>query len=260
MRRAILGAALAIVALGCGDDDGDGPRPTITPTVTATTTATLTATPTPISTATATAKVTPIPGPQITFLGLTRADDTLLMPSGTADEGTPIYIRAPGASGLASGFVLIIEGKPGASGAGVGTSSYDPSGSSFPDLALQVSRPLGNGSTTICDDPQVAPGGVPATLPVSFEETPENIAAVNDLGCRFSNGAGEYRSRTRGDDSCVNFNGAFDFVADATRAQFCGFISVPLGFHAGDTTITARLRDLQGNWGAPAQIIIRVGP
>lgn len=263
MKRAILGAILAVVLLGCDDDDGHS-KPTVTPTATATPTATLTATatltptPTPISTATATASSTPIRGPEITFFGLTRADDSLLPPHGAADDGTPIYIRVPGATGLASGFVLVVEGKPGASGAEVGSSSYDPTGASFPDLVIQVTHPLGDGSSTICDDPQVAPGGVPATFPVSFDATAENIAAANDFGCRFSNGGGQHRARTNSGDSCVNFNGTFNFVAPTTRAQFCGFVNVPLGFPPGDTTVTTRLRDSEGNWGAPAQIIIRV--
>jgi hypothetical protein len=160
----------------------------------------------------------------------------------------------------ASGFVLVIEGKPGAGGEPVGASTYDPTGSSFPDLALQVTRPLGNGSTTVCDNPQDNPGGVPATSPVSFEATPENIAAANDFGCRFLDGAGGHKARTNRSDSCVNFNGEFDFVDPSTRLQFCGFINVPLGFQSGDTTVTARLRDVRGNWGEVAQIVIRVSP
>lgn len=259
MRHATAAAALAFLILGCGDDDGGGgPADTATPTASETATPTPTRTSTPTPTRTATATATLAPGPAITFFGLTRADDQLLEPDDVADDGTPIYMRLPGVGGRASGFVLVVEGKPGGSRSRVGGSSYDPSGASFPDLSVQVSQPLGNGSTAVCDDPQVSPGGVPAISPVSFEATPENIAAVNDLACRFLDGTGENRARTNVSDSCVNFNGRFEFVAPDTTTQFCGFVNVPLGFPPGDTRVTARLRDAAGNWGGIAQIIIRV--
>jgi hypothetical protein len=252
--------AIALLAVGCDDDDGNRHKPTATPTTTATITTTATATPTSSRTVTPTRTATPRPEPQITFFGLTRADDTLLTPNGTTDDGTPIYVRLPGVSGRASGFNLVIEGKPGRDDNPIGTSAYDITGVGFPDLAIQVSRPLGDGSATVCDDPQSAPGGVPATSPVSFDPLPQNIAAANDFGCRFDNGAGEARARTNESDSCVNFNGRFDFVDTDTRAQFCGAINVPLGFPPGDTTVTARLRCSRGNWSEIAQIVIRVMP
>lgn len=254
MKKTCVAVILAVVFLGCAEDDDGRRSNTATPTVTSTVTRTSTATPTP------TVAGTILPGPQITFFGLTRADDTLLMAHDVADDGTPIYDRLRGAGGRASGFVLVIEGKPGSSGAGVGESSYDMTGAGFPDLSVQVTQALGNGSTAVCDDPQVAPGGVPATFPVSFEATPENVAAVNDFGCRFQNGRGEYLARTAASDSCVNFEGTFHFVSTDARTQFCGFINVPLGFPPGETTVTARLRDEDGNWGDPAQLIIRVAP
>lgn len=270
MKLAWLAAALAVFALGCGDDDSfffppNTTTPTVTPTATPTSPPTATAPPTTTATPTRTSPATPTattalgPGPAITFFGMTRADDTLLTPNGMSGDGTPVYQRLPGASGLASGFVLIIEGKPGSSGAPLGRSSYDVTGMSFPDLFIQVNQPLGNGSTEVCDDPQERPGGVPATVPVSFEDTPENIAAVNDLACRFLDGRGGSEARTNRADSCVNFNGTFDFVGPGTTTQFCGFMNVPLGFPPGDTTITARLRDIRGNWSELAQIIVRVG-
>lgn len=269
MKRFCVTLALAVAALGCGDDDSFLTPPVNTATVTATSTSTGTATPTPTTTPTATRTATAVPtatataavvmtGPQITFFGITRADEVLIEPSATADDGTHIYTRTAGVSGNASGFVLVIEGKPGPSGDPVGISTYDPTGLSFPDLAIQVTQALGNGSTAVCDDPRVNPGGVPATSPVSFDATPENIAAANDFGCRFLDGAGGHKARASRSDSCVSFNGEFDFVEPQTQRQFCGFVNVPMGFPPGDTTVTARLRDVRGNWGELAQIIIRV--
>lgn len=222
--------AFACVSVsGCGDDDGGGNK-------------------------------APEIGPVINFFGVTRADDTLLDQSGMTGDGTPIFTRIAGVTGVASGFALVVEGRPGSSGATVGASSYQPDLSSFPDLVVQASRDLGNGSLAVCDDPMITPGGVPGQANVSYEETPENIARINDFACRFVDGAGEPMARQVSTDSCVNFNGDFRFVDSQTTAQYCGFINVPLGFPMGDTMITANLRDVDGHLGPAAKIIIRVVP
>ena len=54
----------------------------------------------------------------------------------------PIYSRAGG-----SGFSIVVEGRPGASGAPVGDSTYREDLSALPDLQIIASRDLGNGST-----------------------------------------------------------------------------------------------------------------
>jgi hypothetical protein len=221
--------AFACMVAGCGDDDGGGGGMAAM-------------------------------GPEITFFGVARADDTLLDPSGMTGDGTPIYTRVAGVTGVASAFTLVIEGKPGTSNAAVGASSYQQDLTSFPDLVVQASRDLGNGSAEVCDDPVLMPGGVPRISPPSYEETAENIAVVNDFACRFVDGAGETVARQNSGDSCVNFNGDFRFVDPQTTTQFCGFINVPLGFPMGDTTVTARLRDVEGHLGPARTVIIRVVP
>ena len=61
-------------------------------------------------------------------------------------------------------------------------------------------------------------------------------------------------------DACVLFStGEFDFVSPQSTAQFCGFIPQILTFPPGDTVVTVRLRDVAGNVGAPAQLVIRIG-
>lgn len=199
-------------------------------------------------------------GPEIGFFGLARADDTLLDPSGMTGNGVPIYTRVAGVTGVASGFALVVEGRPGRSGAAVGVSSYESSLTSFPDLVIQASRDLGNGSALVCDDPITMPGGVPAISPSSYDESTENIAKVNDFACRFVDGAGQPAARQVTSDSCVNFNGDFRYVDSQTTAQYCGFINVPLGFPMGDTTVMVRLRDVLGNLGPAESVIIRVVP
>jgi hypothetical protein len=222
-------ALLCVSLSGCGDDDGGGSNAVSN-------------------------------GPQITFFGVTRADDTLLDPSGQTGDGIPIYTRVAGTTGVASAFTLVVEGMPGLSGADVGISSYESSLTTFPDLVVETSRDLGNGSATVCDDPINMPGGVPATSPPDYEETADNIAKVNDFACRFVDGAGNPIGRQASIESCVNFQGDFHFVDPQTTVQYCGVINVPLGFPLGDTIVTARLRDVLGNLGPQAMIIIRVVP
>jgi hypothetical protein len=203
----------------------------------------------------------PANGPAITFVGLLRADDTLVQPTSTTN-GVPVFARTTG-----SGFRLVVEGKPGPNGKAVGVSTYESDLMSLPDLEIEVSRPLGNGSTTVCDvsrtpGPGVPPeGGVPAINPPDFSPNQTNINAVNDLACRFRDGAGNTAAITSRNDGCVKFLPTEDygFVDSATTTQFCGFITGVLVFPAGDTTVSVRLRDVDGNPGAMAQLVIHVG-
>ncbi len=203
----------------------------------------------------------PANGPAITFFGLLRADDTLVPPTSTTN-GVPLFSRTTG-----SGFRLVVEGKPGLNGKAVGVSTYASDLTSFPDLEIEVSRPLGNGSTTVCDvsrtpGPGVPPeGGVPAINPPDFSLTQTNINAVNDLACRFRDGAGNTTAITSRNDGCVKFLPTEDygFVDSATTAQVCGFVTGVLIFPAGETTVTARLRDVDGIPGATTQLVIHVG-
>jgi hypothetical protein len=191
----------------------------------------------------------------VTFFGMLRSDDTLVPPSGTTETGVPIFERRFGL-----GFQLVIEGKPGPSGAAVGRFA-GVSLPSFADLQVQVDRALGNGSVAVCDlagGPN--PGGVPAVDPPSFASTPSTVAAVNDLSCRFLDGGGAPFGRDA-PEACVEFeSGLFGFVDPETTLQFCGFVNGAFDFPAGDTLVTTRLRDETGNVGEPAQIVVRVQP
>jgi hypothetical protein len=201
-------------------------------------------------------------GPVITFLGLTRADDTLIPQSGTTATGVPVFDRQFGSS-----FSLVVEGKPGPSGLALGRSAYQSDLTSFPDLMVEVSRPLGNGSLAVCDVPGTPgpgtqpAGGVPAVDPPSFAPTQANIDAVNDLACRFINGGGAPIGRGP-NESCVKVGQTADYVfVDSTSTiQFCGFITGVTPFPTGDTTVTVRLRDIAGNSGPAAQLVVHVGP
>jgi hypothetical protein len=211
-------------------------------------------------------------GPVVTFFGLTNQDDTLLSASGT---DPPVFSLPNG-----FGFSIVAEGSPGPSGAPVGlctfgvldaignfcTPSCTPDCSTFPDLQIQASNPLGNGSPTVCDRAGLVakPGGVPGVDPITFDPTtnPNIISIVNDLACRFVDGTGSPRGRTT--YPCVKHlpSEEYGFADSRSTVEFCSSpISSAEQFPpSADTTLTVRLRDVDGNVGAPAQIIVHVGP
>lgn len=224
--------------------DGCGPPTSVTPGGSGT----------PTPTATPAATSTPAPGPQILFFGVTTADDRIQQPSGTTtgNPPVPIYERQFG-----FGFRLVIE-------AARGTSNSPPGDSTFaegelPDLQVQVTRPLGNGSPVVCDVNAPNFGGVPGIDPPRFDDSPMVVDALNDLGCRFVDGAGVPVARGC-NTSCIRFEDgeyACRFPQD-TEAQYCAPIDAPLEFPVGDTLVTARIRDRSGILGPPAQILMRV--
>src|SRR6266404_4813840 len=122
-------------------------------------------------------------GPVITFLGITRADGRGVEPESVDAQGVATYRNFVG-----SGFQLVVEAKP-------GLSSYDVARRLFahapndpklrPDLEIEVSHPLGDGSTAVCDRSRPKIGGIPAVNPPSFKESQEVADAMNDLACRF---------------------------------------------------------------------------
>ncbi len=244
------------------------PTPTFSPTVrtSATPTRTRTSTPPP-ATPTRTAPFTPSrtstrtytptagtgSGPVVTFVGITRADDTPVEPSGTTPDGIPIFQRPTGA-----GFNIVIEGRPGPSGVPVGSVTFRENGP--PDLQVLVSRPLGNGSPEVCDRLPPRIGGVPGVDPPEFSDRPTVIDALNDLGCRFLDGAGQPRGRGRNDACILKPDGGFDFARSSSTIQFCGFIDVATRFPEGEVRLTIRLRDERGEVGPAVSMILRIGP
>jgi len=197
-------------------------------------------------------------GPVVSFLGLAQGDNTLMDPSGTRD-GLPIYWPRP----VGTGFYLVVEGMPGPNGVKFTPTprSYEPDLTSFPDLQVEVSQPLGNGSEAVCDTSGPMPGGVPAISPPNFDPTQTNINIVNDLGCRFVDADGNPVARLSS-LPCVKVlpSEEYKFANPNSTIEFCAPVTKVMGFPLGDTVVTARLRDAQGNVGAAAQIVVHVGP
>jgi hypothetical protein len=191
-------------------------------------------------------------GPVITFFGAGRADGLPAQPASTDRNGIPTYTTSVG-----SGFMLIVEAKPGESGFEVGRRVYahvagDPT--VRPDLEIQATRDLGDGSKAVCDRRRPKIGGIPRINPPSFAERQPISDAINDLSCRF-----EVFSES--DFSCtITPNEEFSFVKPETTTQFCLIIARAYGFPAGDTIVSVRVRDVEGYPGPVSKIRIRRMP
>jgi hypothetical protein len=195
-------------------------------------------------------------GPQVTFFGLARADGRVVTPVGTTPDGAAIYPRVMG-----FGFFIVFEARPGLSNQDVGTNTFRSSASDpnlLPDFQLVSNRPLGDGSTAICDvQPPGFIGGVPAVNPPVFGGSQASANAINDFACRFD-------ARRFTTDACTR-NAALEerFVSTGSRiVQFCSTVGVgqEVEFPVGDTRLTGRALDIGGHPGLPVSIVVRVQP
>jgi len=267
MDRGRMGALLAVLLslfLGCGDDDNSHPAATATatrtvsptpfPTGTPTATVTCACTPTATGTATATPPLaptlTPTPRlPEITYFGIARADDLALTPTFFDDQDRPVFDRVQG-----QGMMVVLEARRGAHP--LGRSAYDQGGG-LRGVDFLVSRPLGNGSRTVCDlDP---PGGVPGIDPPVFSDAPEVTDAIDDLGCRVNDGTGAPSARLAG-SACTLVPPTIEyrFVDSTSDLQYCLPIAKAWNFPVGDTIVAARVRDITGAVSAVSEIVVRV--
>lgn len=204
-------------------------------------TPTVAATETPASepTATPTSTSPPPPGPRIVFFGLAGADGRQLPTQGTRD-GIPVYQRS---SGL--GFRVVVEGAPGSNGNAVGARILVPGGR--PDLQIEATRALGDGSAAVCNT------GVPAVDPPDFAPSSMIDDALNDLACRFAVATNPAASCTLDD---LERNG---FLSADARIQFCGLFDTVLALPQGETRLTVQLADGSGVLGERRQILVRAG-
>lgn len=183
-------------------------------------------------------------GPLVTFLGVASADGsaTPIVSGGLV----PIYAR-PG--GL--GFQLIVEAAPGESRLAVGQTVFNPrpnDPSARPDIQVVFSNGLFEGSEAICDE-----FGVPPVSPPSFAENQDVANALNDASCRFSVVNNPAKGCT------MDVFGNQRFMHPQSRTQFCLAVGGTEIFPEGDTLVTARVLDVDGNPGPVSQILIHVG-
>lgn len=152
-------------------------------------------------------------------------------------------------------FVIVVEGRPGNSGAPVGV-SLEPGIDGRPDLQIQNTRDMGNGSRTVCDTgpPSAGGGGVPGVDPPRFDaEDPFVTDALNDFACRFDPSVSNSSPCTVLDEGREP-----RLVVSSSTAQFCDFVGSTAAFPPGDNVLTVRLRDVSGRPGPTAQIVVRV--
>lgn len=220
----------------------------------------------PPHTATPVAEATPLPtrstappvkakkgesiGPIITFFGAARADGSKADPLEVDKRGVATYQTSAG-----SGFILVVEAKPGKSELEVARRifAYVPNDPTVrPDLQIESNRDLGNGSPAVCDRMKPNIGGVPAINPTNFAETQKVSDALNDFACRFE-------TFIESDSSCtMDKNGDYSFMEKKeTTTQFCMMVARAYGFPEGDTMLTVRLLDTAGNPGPAKQLRIR---
>jgi hypothetical protein len=114
------------------------------------------------------------------------------------------------------------------------------------------SQNLGVATAAVCDGFFPLMGGVPAVEPPDFTPTRAVSDALNDLACRF-------KTFAETDFPCTqSARGNFVFSNSSSTTQFCTLVDNALTFPVGDTVLTARLRDTEGNAGPPSRIVVRV--
>ncbi len=226
------------------------PPATATPVTPTAIPATATHTPAPTETPTETPTPTRPVGPLVSAFGLADTNGTFDEQAGTDPFGRPVFGRQTN-----SAFLIYVEGRPGASGLPVATnllSSVRDSPVGRPDLQILSNRDLGNGSLEVCDKSFPDAGGVPAVDGADFALEQSVSDALNDLGCRF-------RVFTEPGFACTqDNNGNFLFESAGSTVQFCALVSDAIPFPAGDTVLTARLRDTAGNAGPAIEIVVRI--
>jgi hypothetical protein len=189
-------------------------------------------------------------GPVVTYAGAARADGNIMQPVGKNSKGYPIYNNFVG-----SGFMIVVEGKPGTGNIEVGRSIFrhDPNDpTQRPDLEIQANRPLGDGNPEVCDARRPKIGGIPAIDPPSFAETKEISSTLNDFSCRFETFIESNASCT------LEQNGDFSFINHKeSKVQFCMVVARSWSFPEGETLVSVRLRDIEGNPGPVSHFIVQ---
>ena len=186
-------------------------------------------------------------GPEITFVGAARADGSFAEPK-SVEKGIPVY-----RSEVGSGFMLVVEAKPGKSGFETGRRvfAYVPEDPKVrPDLEIETNRDMGNGSAEVCDRTRPNIGGIPGINPTSFAETKKVSDTINDFSCRFE-------TFIESDGSCtLNKSGDYSFINKDTTTQFCMIVARAYIFPIGRTLLSVRVRDSEGNPGPIKQMWI----
>jgi hypothetical protein len=151
--------------------------------------------------------------------------------------------------------VIVVEGAPGVSGVQPGKSVQPTGTDGWPDIQIENTRDLGNGSAAVCDTGPASSGGggIPGITPPSFQAGDSVITdALNDFACRFE------QFSPGAPCTFVDASGEARLVNGNATIQFCDFVTTTALFPPGDSLVTVRLRDTVGNVGPTAQVVVRV--
>lgn len=164
-----------------------------------------------------------------------------------------------------SQFVIVVEAAPGLSGALPGKSLTPVPPTNRSDLQIESDHNLGDNPTTaVCDKGPASQngGGVPGINPPDFSEDNQTVSdTLNDLACRF--GVFNVGTGSNGTGPCTKVDATQDPAlvtrnAPLSTVQFCDQVSTTTAFPPGDSVLTVKVRDQNGNLGRPTQIVIRV--
>jgi cysteine-rich repeat protein len=215
----------------------------------------------PTAAPTNTATVTPTPtsssaGPQVVFFGVATSDGCVACDAPLcACGGTPTPVPTFDGQGrrifeeVGSHFSIVVEGRPGSSGLPVGITLTPGGSATRPDLQIESTRALGNGSAAVCD--AGLGGGVPGVAPLNFGPGQSITDALQDFACRFESfqpGAPCTKDR---------FGNSATVSPDAT-VQFCHVLAQTEALPVGDSILGVQLRDVGGNLGSVVEIVVRV--
>jgi hypothetical protein len=197
------------------------------------------------------------PGPTITQFGIIDGFANPIPPIGFDPAGRPIFNHEIGRE-----LSLFVEARAGANKVRPGDFTVPQAGRDA-DVQVLFSNPLGDGSPAVCDTVEPNIGGVPATIPLTFEPTTqETLDHIDDMGCRFDNGQGRPIGRRDPDEACT-FTGqrfGFSFVDRESDIQYCtSRFENAWEFADRDTTVAVRAKDVLGNFGEPREIVVRIG-
>ncbi|MFQ5667109.1 MAG: dockerin type I repeat-containing protein [Candidatus Binatia bacterium] len=151
--------------------------------------------------------------------------------------------------------LIVVEAKPGGSGAAVGQRLVVPPAlpGGRPDLQIEATNVLGNGNPAVCAQP-TANDGIPKTDPPDFGPSTGISDRLRDFACRFE----PFALST----PCTLDGNGLPAVGDSTAAPTQQFCSTKLSFGQalplGDTVLTVQVRDVNQHVGPTAQIVVRV--
>jgi hypothetical protein len=150
-------------------------------------------------------------------------------------------------------FVIVVEGAAGLSKQPPGK-SLQPGDDARADLQIESARNMGNGSLAVCDTGPAAfgGGGVPGINPPDFQYDPMITDALDDFACRFQ------QFSAQSPCTFTDASGEPRLINLGATVQFCDFVAATALFPSGDSLVTVRLRDVAGNTGPAAQIVVRV--